>query len=429
MIDGTLFPRVISGSARWGVTCGASEHTLQLLPDNSVDSLLTDPPGGIGFMGKEWDSDRGGRVPWTGWLTGVLNECYRVLKPGGYGFVWAIPRTSHWTAVALEDAHFHVVDYVTHLFGTGFPKSVDVGKAIDRKLGNARKVLGPKIHGDGKPTHAVSAAAMLASAGKCQSGRTTHPSATAPASPEAARWDGWGTALKPAVEFWILVIKPRGNTIADNVLTHGVGALNIDGCRIATADKLTRKLGKSTTSVSGWKSTNRAEIAGKDGGRWPANLVVSHSPDCPDAACVADCPVPGIEQQGGSRRFLYTIKPSRRERDLGLDDFVPRSGGEATGRKDGSAGLQNPRAGAGRNGGARNHHPCVKSIALTRWLARLITPPNGLVLDPFVGSGSTGCASVLEGFRFIGIDQDPHYVDLARARIRYWQGQRKAGNG
>lgn len=398
----------VSGlSGEWELIPGDSAEVLRTLPDAIFDSIVTDPPAGIGFMGKGWDSDKGGRDQWIAWLAGILGEALRVLKPGGHALVWAIPRTSHWTAMALELAGFEIRDVVTHLFATGFPKSLDISKAIDAHLGYERQVVGTN------PNHR--AVSGVEYEGVYAGGNTGAATITAPGSPEAAQWDGWGTALKPAAEHWILARKPLVGTYAENVLTYGVGGLNIDGCRIAS----TRP---------------------KDEGRWPANVTLDE-----EAAAVLDASVPpstsrkgkpragksgdgwgltttGAEysDSGGPSRFFYVAKPSRAEKEAGLEHLPPRTAGEATDREDGSAGLNNPRAGAGRTGGARNFHPTVKSLTLMEWLIRLTTPVGGTVLDPFAGSGSTLCAAVRAGFNAIGIEQDPDYFELARSRVGYW---------
>lgn len=201
---------------------------LKTLADNSVDSLVTDPPAGIAFMGKEWDKDKGGRKEWVSWMTGVMSEALRVMKPGAHGLVWALPRTSHWTATALEDAGFEVRDVITHLFGSGFPKSLDVSKAIDKAAGAEREVVGenPNHRGESQTRNMYTKALG-------QDG-----SVTAPATDDVKKWQGWGTALKPASEHWILVRKPCSEkTVAANVIKWGTGALNIDASRILSADK------------------------------------------------------------------------------------------------------------------------------------------------------------------------------------------------
>lgn len=391
----------------WQVEQGDCLAVLRACPSNVVDALVTDPPSGIGFMGREWDSDRGGRDAWIAWLAERAREALRLLKPGAHGLVWALPRTSHWTATALEDAGFEVRDIVCHLFGTGFPKSIRLGKR------------------------------------------------------------GAGTALKPAAEHWILVRKPCDGTTTATFERWGTGGLEIDACRISTD-------WNEPDRPESWKRSGHSakpdaeKIAAPPGrgiechpaGRWPANVVLSHSEACGDA-CAEGCAVRGLDEQagerksgavkpgsrraglgyhgakgsvlperdassGGASRFFYCAKPSPAERDLGLDALPVRTPAELTGRAEGSAGMSNSRAGAGRTAGRKNHHPTVKSIALMRWLVRLVTPPGGVVLDPFTGSGTTGCAAVLEGAHFAGIEQDPEYVTIARARIsavsRGWQG-------
>ena len=434
-------------------------EVLRTLPDACVDAVVTDPPAGISFMGREWDSDKGGRDAWIAWLSSVMRECLRVLKPGGHAFVWALPRTSHWTGMALEDAGFEVRDRLAHLFGTGFPKSLDVSKAIDAAAGAERDTKAwckGEAGGIGMGLNALcpECGKWMRSPDPCKCSRDSGP-----ATPEAARWSGWGTALKPACEDWWLARKPLISTVAQNVLAHGTGGLNIDGCRIESAKRHPGKYVDSANPDATVRFVGSSDRSVFDAtkGRWPANVVLSHYETCTDDACTPGCAVAMLDEQsgalhkrgnrggtkgsglgymggvdssdrldpgsfgdsGGASRFFYCAKPSRRERDAGCEHLPPRSGGEATDREDGSDGLKSPRAGAGRTGGARNHHPTVKSVALMRWLCRLITPPGGVVLDPFCGSGSTGVAAVLEGFRFIGIEREADYAEIARSRIAH----------
>ncbi len=355
---------------------GDCRNVLPTFADCSIDSIVTDPPAGIEFMGQAWDTFRrpgmaASRFAFVDFLRTVMAECLRLLKPGGHALVWAIPRTSHWTAVALEDAGFEVRDVITHHFGTGFPKSLNLG-------------------GD---------------------------------------WNGWGTALKPASEHWILARKPLAAVNTNlNVRRWGTGALNIAGSRVPTAGP---------------------DVATP--GRWPANLILSHSRACRDE-CAQDCPVADLDRQsgnsktrrirtpsdcggktwggsfqthrgargyddaGGASRFFYVAKPSPSERDAGLTDSPLRIAdpyGQHRGRRsadkrrfDGRA----PRV-------ARNHHPTVKSIVLMRYLCRLITPPRGIVLDCFAGSGSTLIAAKSLGFPAIGIEREAQYAAIIRDRI------------
>lgn len=528
--------------------------------DDSIDALVTDPPAGIEFMGREWDSfrdrpanasgpqtdawhDNGGRNPYarkatprfTGkegtraipirenfiaFMTEVAAECYRVMKPGAHGLVWAIPRTSHWTATALEDAGFEVRDVVTHHFGTGFPKSLDVAKAIDKAAGVEGQYGEPKT-----AAHAgwIERGRMRGEEGHEGYQRPWMQDTEAvdrnarqylPSTEEAAQWQGWGTALKPASEHWILVRKPFKGTVAANVLANGTGALNIDGCRIATSENPTaaryqhgfseqakKALGSVVASESETGFSGEMRPVGNPSlGRWPANLVLSHAPDCrqigvkkvrsaspsvpqPDFRqvtgrsthldaharidatsqgyadengtetveaweCVEGCPVAELDRQsgigrdgvavrhrgvlpghvtprakppgtpdmgyggeGGASRFFYVAKASTSERNAGLEDFERKLLGTWDGAEDDlSDGKKPTRPRA-------NHHPTVKSIALMRWLCRLVTPPGGWVLDPFMGSGSTGVAAVREGFNFFGIEREPDYYAIAEARI------------
>lgn len=623
---------------------------LRRLPSEIFDSICTDPPAGISFMGKEWDSDGGDPLQWTLGLAEILREALRVLKPGAYGVVWALPRTSHWTALALYLAGFEIRDVVMHLYGKGFPKSLDASKAVDKHLGVTRNIVGYRqLTGN-------AAVSTKDKGGTYGVGVGTAPAKTVPiteaTSIEAKAVEGLGTALKPGGEHWILVRKPLAGTVAENLLEHGVGAMNIDACRIPTD-------WQEPDRPESWKRSGHsaqpdalkiAAPAGQGidchpGGRWPANVVFSHTEDCADA-CVEDCPVRMLDEQAGERRsgarkagvrkglgyngangdggpalpgskggasrffntfhpgddpwtdnasnattplpdvrhpsasvaavapqngpqsnavisewsmspalsvvrpselsrgiidnyalgnapanpsvlnapvaqsaenlsakcvtnsapspapwshdpsqgsihgqdfiqgpkkptqnpdharaagvqegtdttmttpnqklsngyasnaieentisanhagqeyeklpqsstrFRYQTKASTKERELGCEALPLRSAHDCVDREEGSAGMQSPRAGAGRTGaGRRNHHPTVKSIELMRWLLRLVTPPRGAAVDPFMGSGSTGCAAVLEGFMFYGVERDAEYLEIAKARIEHY---------
>jgi hypothetical protein len=430
--------------------CADPVTGLASLPESSIEALVTDPPAGIGFMAREWDGDRGGRDAWIEWMAGVMKECLRALKPGAHGFVWALPRTSHWTATALEDAGFEIRDINHHLFGTGFPKSLDVSKAIDEAAGAERMAVGKSARHGGGINH-VYGVGM---------GDGNVPMVTAPATAAAKQWAGWGTALKPAVEHWILVRKPLTGTVAANVQQHGTGALNIDAARIPSgpdhAEKCASVVGldsnRNAAAYGEW--TGEREDSWSPAGRWPANLALSHSPLCADV-CAPGCPVAELDRQsglsvgtgprkingadrptrdkaggfsvpagatvgdsGGASRFFYCAKPARSERDAGCSSLPPRAGGETTGREEGTAALNSPRTGAGRGGGARNFHPTVKPLSLMEWLITLIVPPGGTVLDPFAGSGTTGVAAISLGFPFMGWEQDPEYFPIAMARLQ-----------
>lgn len=254
-------------------------EVLKTLQSNSIDSLVTDPPAGIAFMGKEWDEDKGGSKQWTAWLSGVMKECLRVMKPGAHGLVWALPRTSHWTATACEDAGFEVRDVVTHLFGSGFPKSLDISKAIDKSAGAGREVVGENKNK--REAHVKGGRGFDKDLG---GEKLTSMSITAPSTHEAKQWEGWGTALKPASEHWILIRKPiEEDTVAKNVLKHGTGGINIDASRIgvdATDPNHRKATGENGNADSMFGVGNSTRPATLTAGRFPANLILSHNPDC-----------------------------------------------------------------------------------------------------------------------------------------------------
>lgn len=364
---------------------------LDILPTfeaGAADVLICDPPAAIGFMGAEWDHHKGGRAQWVAWLSSILAECYRILPAGACGLVWALPRTSHWTALACEDAGFQIVDRIAHVFSTGFPKHKH--------------------------------------------------------------------ALKPAVEDWWLLQKPGA-----------ARRLNVEDCRIATDERWSRN---NRIGQNGAFNSSGGHVESNPAGRWPAHLVLSHAAAC-NGVCAEGCPIKALGEQSGERSspatytrstraqgewlhskpagseqagfgdtgtaarfftnlppFIYAAKASRRERNAGCEGMQERVTPihNHKGRD-----LENPRNLL--TGGARarvergetaripaaNHHPTVKSLALMQWLVRLIAPPGGVVLDPFMGSGSTGCAAILEGREFVGIEQNPEYYAIAEARIAH----------
>lgn len=541
---------------------GDAREVMSGFHENAFDSIVTDPPYGLCFMGKQWDYDVPGVDVWR--------EALRVIKPGGYILCFAGTRTQHRMCCNIEDAGFEIRDMLAWIYGSGFPKSLDIGKAIDKKMGAVREEATISI--------------------------------TAPATPEALQWDGFGTALKPALEPITLARKPISEkTIADNVLKHGTGGLNIKGCRVGTEEIKTNHYPGDMTSSHKSKSGNKYDSQNNQG-RFPANLIHDGSPEveaifpetvsgdqvrknnvrrgtngiygdgnpqdsygysdsgsasrffasfpfdnlCPLCYCLLckdskedvckninadtaeknlktilqikentvqenvirepdlklvhlvkyagnlcdscamsivrdlaeiknlDSKSEGLQAIQGfignykkcililnlanfveqmdsidttpttqnllklfgymlpaiksyiqkikksvPERLKYQAKASKQDRDEGLYS-ERKSAGEVTGgRKEGSDGLNSPRAGAGRTSGMKNHHPTVKPTDLMRYLCRLITPPGGIILDPFMGSGSTGKGAILEGFYFIGIDNDPESVELAKARISW----------
>jgi len=481
------------------ILSGDCVEVMRGMPDESVDAIVTDPPYGLGFMGKAWDD----LPPGLEWA----QECLRVLKPGGHLLAFGGSRTYHRLAVAIEDAGFEIRDQMMWLYGSGFPKSLDVSKAIDKRGGlvacfaefrdavreamKQNKVSRQELQealGNQMLSHYLTAASQpavpnlrdyriikntvglgsefdeqfkdeaerevvgrgkSAIANKDEGPRHTVGASkavefdlTAPATGQAKEWDGWGTALKPAHEPIVVARKPLVGTVAENVLRFGTGALNVDGCRIGS-DGGTAKgsfpKGESN-GIYGDGINGACEIRDIGAGRWPANLILDGeagrlldeqsgevagktsqrnlSAAKPGMYGVGDGTwkpfTEGFNDTGGASRFFYCAKAGKAERNAGLDAFEINRPDNRTVTGMGTfeeKGVQ-PQ---------RNHHPTVKPISLMAYLVRLVTPPAGTVLDPFLGSGTTGCAAALEGFDFIGIEREPEYIAIAKARIAWWE--------
>jgi len=421
---------------------------LKKLPDNSVDSIVSDPPSSINFMGQEWDNDKGGRDQWINWLTEIMKECNRVLKPGGHALVWGLPRVSHYTAMGLENAGFEIRDKIIHLFSTGFPKSHNISKAIDKKLGAERKVIG---YGVSQPQKSGHAAGNI----NYQKGQERFiPPITENTTDQAKQWEGWGTALAPSHEEWILCRKPiQEKTISDNVLKYGTGAINIDKSRIGTEIINTHDSPKGTFAGGAptSNSPNRKEdeeIIYKDHiGRWPKNTIHDGSepimeefdkvgktksgynpkatPKQYGGGTFGGGLVPGEYEsgygdEGSVARFFYCSKPSTKERNMGLDDFEDKviKGRDEGQDKDNSKYKPRPTP-------RKNIHPTLKSVRLMSYLINLITPENGIVLDPFMGSGTTGISALLNNYKFVGIEKEKEYMEIAEARIKAFESYRQ----
>lgn len=376
------------------VLVGDCRVTMATLPDNSVDAVVCDPPYELGFMAKAWDASG------IAYDVEVWRQAFRVLKPGGHLLAFSGSRTYHRMTCAIEDAGFDIRDQIMWVYGSGFPKSLDVSKAIDRAAGAKREVVG----------QGGSLCSFIARGEKCgcadrygiersMEKGTVHVPATAPATDAARQWSGWGTALKPAHEPICMARKPLIGTVAANVLAHGTGAINVDGCRVGTEGGGTNctnrdEHGNCLGHGGEWNTTHGPN---NRGGRWPANFIHDGSDEA----------TAGL---GEAARFFYTPKAGREDREEGCDDH------ELVRRTDGRESEHHtPNL---RTTERRNHHPTVKPTDLMRYLVRLVTPPGGTVLDPFTGSGSTGRGAVLEGFDFIGCELSPEYAEIARARIR-----------
>jgi DNA modification methylase len=437
------------------VHLGDCLELLKQLPDESVDSVVTDPPAGISFMGKSWDTfdkdmfgikgEEGENdlkikknfnilpryansdlIGFQDFICQVFTEIYRVLKSGGHCLVWAIPRTSHHTAMGLERAGFEIRDCVYHVFGTGFPKSMNVGIAIDKLQGNEREVISQQIR-KGRSSGIM--------------GKETEIIHTKDKG--NSEFEGWGTALKPAVECWWLIRKPLSEkSIAENVLKHKTGGINIDACRINFVNDSDLKESTIKNQHKDFNSNNGIRVPTNGiyygdnrppenynpvNGRFPSNFihdgsdeVLKQFPDVEDEQ-INDKSVQQtlfgdiIEKKLiNSSRFFYCAKASKEEKNRGCEQLQEKYLDDA--REIGSAGGTNP-----RNRGAekpmKNFHPTVKSLELMEYLVKLITPPNGVVLEPFAGSGSTCVACKQLQFNFIGFEKDPEYVKICEARL------------
>ncbi|MEY4443296.1 MAG: hypothetical protein RL442_2296 [Pseudomonadota bacterium] len=369
---------------------------LASLPDNSVDSIVTDPPYGLSFMGKKWDYD----VP----SVAIWEQCLRVLKPGGHLLAFAGTRTQHRMACRIEDAGFEIRDMIAWVYGSGFPKSLDVSKAIDKAAGAEREVLGVDEEWVKRTGYRVGGSTYTTDTFGSASG----PNAgkiTAPATPEAQQWSGWGTALKPALEPITMARKPFSSTVAANVIQYGTGAINVDGCRVGTETRLNQSAGNknlehrtTVTPVSSHNETDGRVCVG----RWPANIIHDGSNEA------------ALSLKSGAR-FFYTAKAGKDDRNDGCDHLpmVTHQSGMGGAMPMDDNGNDRDRFKAQ----SRNYHPTVKPTMLMAYLCRLVTQPGGVVLDPFMGSGSTGKAATINGFRFIGIERDPEYHKIAHARI------------
>ena len=533
---------------------------LRGMPDSSVDAIVTDPPAGISFMSKSWDHDLGGRTKWVAWMTEVMTEALRVIRPGGHALVWALPRTSHWTSWAIESAGFDVRDCIVHIFGTGFPKSLDVSKAIDKcgavdiiafkadlanmvsqsgftrtevdlrcgftmrfdvsyvhdpvgwgvsmpspdKWSKIKDVLGCDDRWDAL-IHAQwrgRSGAAVSNNGSMAGDNLIRTTKGAPVTLDAATWAGWGTALKPASEHWWLARKPLAGTVAGNVLRYGTGALNIDATRVGADILPERTAGQS--KIGTFK--RGVMVTPERVGRWPANVVLSHTEWCVEVGtrqartgtavnrnrtpdndratyaaysmgnerggdvsygtsgaetvaawdCPEGCPVRELDAQSGgdtsgASRFFQTFRDSAPtmkyeakaptferpgyEHEDGLQEATTVGAGMrvrqcvqcgSRGKPAGGEHSEKPWPTCGHDdwtmvetirSANRVAHPTVKPLDLMRWLVRLVTPPGGTVLDLFAGSGTTGEACIVEGFKCVLIEREAAYLPLIVARL------------
>ena len=422
---------------------------LKELEDNSVDSIVTDPPYGLSFMGKQWDYDVPSQEIWE--------ECMRVLKPGGHLLSFAGSRTYHRMAVRIEDAGFEIRDQIMWIYGSGFPKSMNIGVKVDEKLGNKRELVErpkseqrPNADNNRDKNKDIGGFAMSDNKYK---------------SVGNSEWEGWGTALKPSHEPIVMARKPLSEkTVVDNVLEWGTGGINIDESRIVTDDNLGGGATKgSVLSIDGFdrpwmhdgekmkefsdKMKEKVEHA-QTLGRFPANVIFDE-----EAGKILDEQSgiskstggrsgnkegvgqngiygqykgevrdenPGLGDIGGASRFFYCPKTSKTDRNEGLDDFEEKSRSDAN-KMMGKSGNFKTGSGNDRTTEFKNNHPTVKPTDLMLYLIRMVTPKGGTTLDPFMGSGSSGKAAVRGGFDFVGVEREKEYFEIAEARIQYEQ--------
>lgn len=365
----------------FNLLCGDSYEVLKTFPDNSIDSIITDPPYGLskqpdlnevlkhwlndekyisnskGFMGKSWDSFVPSPILWK--------EVFRVLKPGGHILAFAGTRTQHLMAMSLGLAGFEIRDQIIWCYGSGFPKSHNIGNSIDKLFGAGNR--GGQICAAG--THHPTTGEKLKNGDNLEKYKSR--------TEEGKGYEGWGTALKPAHEPITLARKPMSEkNTALNVLKHGTGGLNIDGCRIGESGSRTNANKAKDSDVSSmFGNTKLTETVVKDQGRFPSNFIVEENEL-------------NLDILNDKMKYFYSPKCSKVDKNEGLEDF-------------------------------KNTHPTVKPTDLMAYLCRLITPKGGTILDPFNGSGSTGKAAIREGFNYIGVDLDQEYINISKARIEF----------
>ena len=410
---------------------------LKEMPDNSIDSVVTDPPYGLSFMGKKWDYD----VP----SIELWKEVFRVMKPGAFLLSFAGTRTYHRMAVNIEDSGFEIRDMISWLYGSGFPKSLNIGKQVDKIQGNEREVTGTSknekdFRDVGKKVKEIIGIDKL-SFGTIENAERKDLELTKGNS----EWEGWGTALKPACEPIVVARKPLSEkNVALNVLKWGTGGINIDGCRIESNGEHRRPIQPTNNDRSIYGKQTEFKPTNAQG-RFPANIILDE-----EAGKILDKQTGELKSgsmqkgmggfgngekncygesdgakdskeyncsNGGASRFFYCAKAGKKERNLGCEEFeskakceIDKMGGEKCSMKTGS--------GNDRNVAYKNNHPTVKPVKLMQYLVRLVTPKGKVCLDPFFGSGTTGIACIKEGMNYIGIELEEEYIKIANARIK-----------
>jgi DNA modification methylase len=399
---------------------GNNLDLLKTLEDNSIDSIVSDPPYGLSFMNKKWDYD----VP----SVELWKEVLRVLKPGGHVLSFGGTRTYHRMVVNMEDAGFEIRDSISYMYGSGFPKSHNIGKAVDKLSGNEREVVGIKEQTGAKFKEWSNDPNETRWHNQ---GFNKIDGKEFDITKGNSEWEGWGTALKPSMELICLARKPlTEKSIAENVLKHGTGGINIDECRIPfdmtdtnpATNPLYRQENNYKMPEPGQESNGAVSFTSSKNeisteGRFPANTILECI--CDEPRTNPECPCYILDKQSkGSSRFFYTAKVSKKERNMGLDGFEDKKSGSYHFRQDASLDGKTTQPN-------KNTHPTVKPINLMTYLCRLITPKGGVVLDMYMGSGSTGISALLEGFKFVGMEMDEDYFNIAEARINNYEQYRQ----
>ena len=391
--------KTIMNNEHYTIYNGSMLDMLEIIEPNSIDSIVCDPPYELNFMGKGWDRTGIAFQPET-W-----RKCYEVLKPGGYLLAFGGSRTFHRIAVAIEDAGFEIRDTIMWLYGSGFPKSMDIGLAIDKKNGAESKVVG-KVYKGSSPLPGNHKGTWV----------DNQKDGEYEIKQAQNEWQGWGTCLKPAYEPVIMARKPFDTSVACNIAKYGVGGINIDECRIETEDYYHTEA-KKTPCALGYQRKNKSMFTDKnessmnENGRFPANIITDGSEE-------ATKDMFDFETGANASRYFYTAKASKKDRDAGLVDFGASPVNDGC-KKD----IDNPF----QRGITERHniHPTVKPCELMQYLIRLVSPKGSVILDPFMGSGSTGKAAMFENrerkadYKFIGIEMTEEYLPIAKARIEY----------
>ena len=424
---------------------------LEMIESNTIDSIITDPPYELNFMGKGWDNSG------IAFQSDTWKKCYEVLKPGGYLLAFGGSRTFHRIACAIEDAGFEIRDTIMWLYGSGFPKSMNIGNVYDKKMGNERvKIKKPVSYPDSNcwgvpnPTTVKNATSFKIDTNKVNAGAgyRWHTKGT-------SKWEGWGTCLKPSFEPIIIARKPFKGSLVDNVIEYGVGGLNIDECRVETNDKYSYPNGGGGSSFGigkGIDGTRTKPTESNPLGRFPANTILTYDDTDFDEVCdgfpytkgeigragrknggnynassykfgvVTDY---GLKDSGSASRYFYCAKASKKDRDEGLEEFEDKSSAKMFRTANNTSNTISKGFERFDTKPSKNIHPTVKPTELMQYLIRLVTPNNGTILDPFNGSGSTGKAAMYEnkeknkGYKYIGIELTEEYLPIAKARIEY----------